>query len=59
VPRGAIDLYNIYIHGGMDRRDFIEGLKKFAVGGLALPVLLDALMPNYVAGQQVSTTDTL
>jgi len=57
IPREAVDLYNVYIHGGMDRRDFLEGLKKFAVGGLALPVLVDALMPNYAAAQQVSKTD--
>ncbi|MGB7220720.1 MAG: dienelactone hydrolase family protein [Vicinamibacterales bacterium] len=57
IPREAVELYDIYIHGGMPRRDFLEGLKKFAVGGLALPVLVDALMPNYALAQTVSKTD--
>jgi carboxymethylenebutenolidase len=57
IPREAVELYDIYMHGGMPRRDFLEGLKKFAVGGLALPVLVDALMPNYALAQTVSKTD--
>jgi len=57
VPRGAIELYNLYIHGHMPRREFLEGLKGFAIGGLTLPVLVEALMPNYARGQQVSPTD--
>jgi carboxymethylenebutenolidase len=57
IPREAVELYDLYMHGGMPRRDFLEGLKKFAVGGLALPVLVDALMPNYALAQQVSPTD--
>ena len=57
IPREAVELYDLYMHGGMPRRDFLEGLKKFAVGGLALPVLVEALMPNYALGQVVSKTD--
>jgi carboxymethylenebutenolidase len=57
IPREAVELYDVYIHGGMPRRDFLEGLKKFAVGGLALPVLAEALMPNYALAQTVSKTD--
>jgi carboxymethylenebutenolidase len=57
VPKEAVDLYNVFIHGGMSRRDFMDGLKKFAVGGLAASAIMDALMPNYALGQQVSPTD--
>src|SRR6202521_2482834 len=57
VPKEAVDLYNVFIHGGMSRRDFIEGIKKFAVGGLAASTIVEALMPNYALGQQVSPTD--
>src|SRR5262245_61768736 len=57
IPREAVELYDRYIHGGMDRREFLEGLKKFAVGGLALPMIVDALMPNYALAQVVSKTD--
>jgi carboxymethylenebutenolidase len=57
VPKEAIDLYNIFIHGGMSRREFMHGVKKFAVGGLAASAIVEALMPNYALGQQVSPTD--
>src|ERR1022692_4415721 len=35
----------------------MDGVKKFAVGGLAVTALVEALMPNYAMGQQVSKTD--
>jgi len=57
VPSGAIQLYNLFIHGEIDRRSFLDGLQKFATGGVAVAALADALMPNYAAGQQVSRTD--
>jgi carboxymethylenebutenolidase len=57
VPSEAVALYNKFIHGGMSRRAFMSDLKKFAVGGWAATTLLDALMPNYALGQQISPTD--
>ena len=57
LPPEAIELYTQYIHGGISRRDFLEGAKKFAVGGLAVTAVVEALMPNYVLAQQVSKTD--
>jgi carboxymethylenebutenolidase len=57
LPQPLIDLYNVYIHGGMSRREFMEGVEKFAVGGLTAAAIADALMPNYVLGQVVPKTD--
>jgi len=57
VPPEAIELYNQFIHGEINRREFMERAKRFAVGGLAMGALMDALMPNYAAAQQVSKTD--
>src|SRR5580704_7082627 len=57
LPREAIELYNDFIHGQIDRRAFMDGISKFAVGGLAASTLIAALMPDYAAGQQVSKTD--
>ncbi len=57
LPAEAIELYNKFIHGGMSRRAFMEGVEKFAVGGLAAAAIVEALMPNYAKGQQVSKTD--
>ena len=34
MPTEAIQLYNLFIHGEISRRDFMDGVQKFAVGGL-------------------------
>ena len=57
VPREAVELYNLFIHGEISRRDFMDGMQRFAVGGLAAATIIEALMPNYALGQQVSKTD--
>src|SRR5205085_7659396 len=57
VPIEAVQLYNLFIHGEISRRDFMDGVKRFAVGGLAAATIIDALMPNYAQAQQVSKTD--
>src|ERR1700757_1719679 len=56
LPREAIELYNDFIHGEISRRSFLEGVQRLA-GGLAAATIIDALMPNYALGQQVSRTD--
>jgi carboxymethylenebutenolidase len=57
LPKEAIELYNSYIHGEISRRDFMDGAKRYAVGGLAVATIVEALMPKYLEAQQVSKTD--
>ena len=57
IPAEAVELYSQYIHGEVSRRDFFEGLKRYAVGGLTVTVLSEALLPNYALGQQVRKDD--
>src|SRR6202041_4025432 len=57
LPSEAIELYNEFIHGEISRGSFMEGLQPLAIGGLAAAAMIDALMPNYALGQQVSRTD--
>ena len=57
IPAEAVDLYTRYIHGEVSRRDFLEGVKRYAVGGLTATAIVDALMPNYALGQQVRKND--
>src|SRR5580698_5562108 len=57
LPSEAIELYNLFIHGEINRRAFMDGVQRFAVGGLATAAIIEALMPNYAAGQQVAKTD--
>src|SRR6202046_4105523 len=57
LPTEAVELYNKFIHGGMSRRAFMNGIQGLAVGGMAASAMVEALMPNYALGQQVSRTD--
>src|ERR1022692_3313972 len=57
VPSEAVELYNLFIHGVISRRAFVDGVQRFAMGGLAATAIIEALMPNYALGQQVSRTD--
>lgn len=56
VPKAALDAYDEYIHGHLDRRTFFDQLKNIAGVGAAA-ALMEAMMPNYAAAQVVSPTD--
>jgi len=57
MPTEAVALYNKFIHGGMSRRAFMNGLQKLSTASLGVATMVEALMPNYAAGQQVTPTD--
>jgi carboxymethylenebutenolidase len=57
LPAEAVELYTRFIHGEISRRAFGDGVKTFAVGGLTAGAIIDALMPNYAAAQQVRKDD--
>src|SRR5580658_172651 len=57
IPAEAVDLYMRFIHGEISRRDFFSGVERFAVAGLTVTAIVEALMPNYALGQQVSKDD--
>lgn len=50
-------LFDAYVHGSIDRRGFLEGAKKFAVGGMTAGMLLTALSPKFAQAQQVAADD--
>jgi carboxymethylenebutenolidase len=52
-----LELYDYYVHGRINRREFLDRAGKFAVGGLAATTLLAALSPDYTLAQQVEFTD--
>lgn len=56
-PQELLDLFHLYVHGDISRRDFLEGAGKFAVGGLTAAGILAALKPNYAWAQQVPKDD--
>jgi carboxymethylenebutenolidase len=57
IPAEAVDLYTRFIHGEISRRDFLNGVERFAVAGLTVSAIVEALMPNYALGQQVRKDD--
>lgn len=52
-----LGLFHKYIHGAINRREFLDGAARFAVGGLTAMGLFDMLRPNYAMGQQVAKDD--
>ena len=56
-PQELLDLFHLYVHGDIDRRAFFDRAAKFAVGGLTVAGLFEALRPNYAWAQQVAKDD--
>ena len=57
-PQELLNLFDTYVHGGIDRRAFLEGAQKFAVGGLTATAIWESLRPNYAWAQQVPKDDS-
>ena len=51
------DLYDYYVHGKIERRQFLEKLSVYAVGGLTVPSILEYLLPKYAQTLQVDPSD--
>jgi carboxymethylenebutenolidase len=56
-PKEVLSLFDRYVHGGIDRREFIDKASKYAVGGMTAVAMLEALRPNFALGQQIQDTD--
>ncbi len=56
-PPEVMDLFNSYVHGGMNRRDFLDRAARYAVGGVTAAAMLESLRPNYAFAQQVPPRD--
>jgi carboxymethylenebutenolidase len=52
-----LGLFDRYVHGGINRREFLDGAAKFAIGSLTATALWDMLRPNYALAQQVPKDD--
>ena len=50
-------LFDRYVHGGISRREFLDGAARFAVGGLTAAAILESLGPNYAWAEQVPKDD--
>jgi carboxymethylenebutenolidase len=56
-PQEVLALFDGYVHGFIQRRDFLEGAGKVLGGGAAALAVLEALRPNYAWARQVATDD--
>lgn len=57
IKQEVFDLYDDYAHNRIDRRQFLDGVSTYAVGGLTLASLLKAILPNYQDKIQVPQDD--
>jgi len=57
IRQEVFDLYDDYAHSRINRRDFVEKLSLYAVGGLTVPSLMSFLMPDYKNTLRVPAVD--
>src|SRR6202521_2797910 len=57
-PQEVLNLFDRYVHGDIGRREFLDGAKKFAVGGVTATAIFESLRPNYAWAQQVAKDDS-
>jgi len=57
-PQELLDIFHEYQHGDISRRDFMDRIKKFAVGGVTTAAIYEILKPNYAWAQQVPKEDS-
>jgi len=57
ISQEVFDLYDEYAHNKLERRQFIEKLSRYAIGGITVSSLLSFIMPNYIDSILVEPDD--
>ncbi len=57
ISQEVFDLYDAYAHSRIDRRQFLDKLSTYAIGGLTVASLLSFIMPNYQDNLQIQPDD--
>jgi carboxymethylenebutenolidase len=57
IKQEVLDLYDDYAHNRVNRREFMQKLSTYAVGGLTVASLMSFLMPDYKGAIQVKPDD--
>lgn len=57
IKQEVFDLYDAYAHNRIDRRQFMDKLSTYAVGGLTVSALMSFIMPDYEKKIQVRQDD--
>lgn len=58
ISQDVFDLYDDYAHNKIERRQFLEKLSLYAIGGLTVPSLLSFMMPNYIDSILIKADDS-
>lgn len=56
-PQELLNLFDLYVHGDIDRRAFLDGAKQFATAGVTATAIWESLRPNYAWAEQVAKGD--
>src|SRR4051812_28083189 len=57
IKQEVFDLYDDYAHDRVNRREFVQKLSTYAVGGVTVTSLMSFLMPDYKGTLQVKADD--
>src|SRR5258708_37846766 len=57
IKQEVFDLYDDYAHNRVSRREFVQKLSTYAVGGITVASLMSFLMPDYKSAVQVKADD--
>jgi carboxymethylenebutenolidase len=57
IKQEVFNLYDDYAHSKIDRRQFLEKLSLYAIGGITVSSLLSFIMPNYLDSILVKSDD--
>ena len=57
IKQEVFDLYDDYAHNKIDRRQFVEKLSLYAIGGITVSSLLSFISPNYIDTLLVQPND--
>ncbi|MEO0331175.1 MAG: dienelactone hydrolase family protein [Bacteroidota bacterium] len=58
ISQEVFDLYDDYAHNRIERRQFLDRLSKYAVGGITVASLLGFIMPDYQNKIQIRQDDS-
>jgi carboxymethylenebutenolidase len=56
-PQEVLDIFDGYVHGRINRREFLDQAARYAVGGMTAAAMLEALKPNFAWAEQVAKDD--
>lgn len=57
IKQEVFDLYDDYAHNRVNRREFVQKLSAYAVGGLTVSSLMSFVMPDYEGAIQIKPDD--